>query len=62
MIIKLIHETLGIEPSRTLNSNECIGRGAGLASAMRSSLFKMPGYHAITNNSHKISMKWTQLE
>jgi len=39
--ISAIRETLGIEPSRTLNAEESVARGAALAAAMRSRSFRM---------------------
>lgn len=45
--IKTVANVFGLEPSRTLNSSECIARGAALFSAMQSSLFRTQPYYSV---------------
>lgn len=56
--VKCVHLCFGVEPSRTLNSNECIARGAALSSAMNSGLFRMPFYHSVDTASSKVICRW----
>ena len=42
--IKTVSEAFSIEPSRTLNSSECIARGAALCAAMDSGIFRVKEY------------------
>jgi len=44
--IQLVSSAFGIEPSRTLNSSECIARGAALCSAMQSAIFRVKQYYS----------------
>ena len=39
--VAAVRDQLGIEPSRTLNAEESVARGAALAAAMRSRSFRM---------------------
>lgn len=44
--MKSVFEVFGVEPSRTLNSSECIARGAALCAAIRSGLFRVKEYYS----------------
>lgn len=44
-ILNAITAVIGEEPSRTLNSNECIAKGAALISAMNSIVYKAQPYN-----------------
>ena len=41
--IAVCAQALGVEPSRTLNAEESVARGAALAAALQSPSFKVPG-------------------
>ena len=58
--IRGINEAFKMEPSRTLNSNECIARGAGLFSAMNSGLFRMQPYHSFEQSLESIICQWKE--
>jgi len=57
MIINAVTEVFGSEPSRTINSNECVARGAALISAMNSSIFKVQPYSVFTISPYTIELK-----
>ena len=46
-----------MEPSRTVNSNECVARGGALISAMNSSIFKVQPYNYFRINPYEINLK-----
>lgn len=56
--IKTISCVYGLEPSRTLNSSECIARGAALYSAMQSSLFKTQPYYSVELSPYELRCSW----
>jgi molecular chaperone DnaK (HSP70) len=56
--IQLISESFGIEPSRTLNSSECIARGSALCSAMQSHIFRVKEYFTFDVNYNGIVCSW----
>jgi hypothetical protein len=47
--------------SRTVNSSECIARGAALASAINSNIFKIHPYKITDISSENIIIKWKDL-
>lgn len=52
-------EVFGVEQvSRTLNSLECVARGASLQSAMLSPLFKVADYEVQEYNSYPVSISY----
>lgn len=48
----------GLDPSRTLNSLECIARGCSLSSAMLSPLFKVKDYEIQEYNGLPVSITY----
>lgn len=59
LVQEKIKEVFGIEqPSRTLNSLECVARGCSLQAAMLSPLFKVADYEVQEYNSLPISISY----
>lgn len=58
IFIKTVAEAFGMEPQRTLNSSECIARGAGLFSAMNSGLFRMQAYYSVELSPEELVCSW----
>jgi len=56
-IYNTIQEVFGQEPSRTINSNECVAKGAALISAMNSSIFRVQPYSFFMTSPYAISLK-----
>lgn len=59
LFIRTLAEAFGIEPQRTLNSSECIARGAALFSAMNSGIFRMQAYHSVELSPETLVCSWT---
>ena len=55
-IINAVTEVFRQEPSRTLNSSECIAKGAALVSAMNSSIFRVQPYSFFTTSPYAIEV------
>ena len=55
-IIKTISEVFGQDPCRTINSSECIARGAALISAMNSSIFRVQPYSFFTISPYSVEL------
>lgn len=53
-----IHEVFGKEPSRTLNSQDCIARGCALQAAMLSPNFHVANFEVEEFNSEPISISY----
>jgi hypothetical protein len=47
-----------MDPQRTLNSSECIARGAGLYSAMNSGIFRVQGYYSVELSPETLICSW----
>ena len=56
--IKQIHEVFGKEPSRTLNSTDCIARGCALQAAMLSPNFQVANFEVEEYNVQPISISY----
>lgn len=56
-ILNVIQEVFGQEPSRTVNSNECVAKGAALISAMNSSIFRVQPYSFFATSPYSIELK-----
>jgi heat shock protein 4 len=55
-VIRAISEVFATEPSRTINSSECVAKGAALISAMNSSIFKVQPYSYFTISPYSIQL------
>jgi len=51
-----VSNILGEEPSRTLNSSECIAKGAALLSAINSSIFRAQPFDYVENFKYNINL------
>jgi heat shock protein 4 len=58
LFIRTVSEVFGTEPQRTLNSSECIARGAGLYSAMNSGIFRVQGYYSVELSPETLVCSW----
>lgn len=56
--IRMLSSTLGLEPARTLNSSECVAKGAGLSAAMSSGIFRIQPYYAVGQANNKVMVSW----
>lgn len=62
IFVRTIQQIFEVEPSRTLNSNECIARGAGLYSAMESNMFRMQTYPSVNGSAYKTVCSWKGID
>lgn len=58
-IIELAHAFFDKPPSRTLNSSECLARGAAIQSAMLSPLFKVSPFNLYDYNPFDVTVSWS---
>jgi heat shock 70kDa protein 4 len=58
LFIRTVSEAFALEAQRTLNSSECIARGAGLFSAMNSGLFRMQSYYSLELSPETLICSW----
>ena len=56
--IEVIKDIFGKEPSRTLNSTDCISRGCALQAAMLSPNYQVSGFEVEENNQQPISISY----
>lgn len=58
-VIELAANFFGKQPSRTLNSSECVARGAAIQSAMLSPLFKVSPFQLHDYNPYDVTVQWS---
>jgi len=60
--VALVKTIFGVEPSRTLNSNESVARGCALMAAIKSPLFRVPDYALHERVYYGVKFYWNFVE